>query len=289
MPTEKRQRQKEGRRARLEAERKAAKQRQLMRRVIIVVIVAVLIVGSVYLLTRSSGNSTTTTTTTSSTTTTTIPSNAQKQANAVAVAAGCPAEPATSAKPANTLHWAKQPAMTINTSLPYYATVATTAGSFKIKLNTATTPVNTNNFIFLAQHGFYNCNPFHRVIPGFMDQTGDPTGSGSGGPGYAVSPNEFPAPKSPIQYPAGAVAMANSCPQGDTPAQCPTTNGSQFFIVAKNLSNTYLAPQYTYIGQVIAGLSVVEKINSQGNPSQAANGVPPLVINRILSIKITNS
>jgi cyclophilin family peptidyl-prolyl cis-trans isomerase len=285
VPTDKRQRQKEGRQKRLAAERKAAKQRQMMRRAITIVIIAAVIVTTVYFLTRNS-NSTTAAT---STTTTTPFTAVQAHANALAVNAGCPAQPATASSPANTLTWTAQPTMSLDLSKTYYATVATTAGTFKMKLNTTTTPVNTNNFVFLAQQKFFHCVPFHRVIPGFMDQTGDPTGTGTGGPGYSVSPNEFPAPTSPIQYPKGAVAMANSCPQQDTPAQCPTTNGSQWFIVAKPLTQTGLPPKYTYFANVISGLKVVEKINLEGNSDPQAGGVPPAVINRILSVTITTS
>ena len=284
MPTEKRQRQKEGRRARLEAERKDQKRRQLLRRIVIVVVIAAVVVGSVYLLTKNNSNKSATTTSTSSTSTT-VPASytaLQAQANSVAVAAGCPAAPATAAHPANTLHWPKQPAMTINTSLPYFATMKTTQGTLKIRLNVAGAPVNVNNFVFLANQGFYKCVTFHRVVPGFMNQGGDPTDSGSGGPGYSVTPNEYPKASSNtshVYYTSGVVAMANSGPN---------TNGSQFFIMAKASS---LSPQYTIIGQVVSGLAVVGKINVTGTPDNPTTGQsqPPKVINRILSVTISNS
>jgi cyclophilin family peptidyl-prolyl cis-trans isomerase len=275
VPTEKRQRQKEGRRTRLEAERKAAGRRKVLRNSIVVVVVAIVVVGTVYLLTRPGP---------------TKPLSAQQQANALAVSAGCPEIPADVNAPANTLKWAAQPAMTIDTSKTYYASFVTTAGNFKVQLNTGTTPVNTNNFIFLANKGFYHCVTFQRVIPGFMNQGGDPTSTGEGGPGYTVSPNEFPAPtlNASKQYKIGAVAMANSCPAADTPAKCPTTNGSQFFIVT-GAEGQALPPKYTDFGQVISGLSAVNKINNEGNPNASADGSPPAVINRILSITITSA
>ena len=285
VPTEKRQRQKEGRRARLEAQRKVDKRRQLTRRTGIVVVVAAIVVGSVYLLTKPGS----TPATTSTTSTTTQASQAQTQANAVAVAAGCSEALPSAANPTTKQSWKTQPAMSLDLSKTYYATVVTTVGTFKIKLNTTTTPANTNSFVFLAKHHFFSCVPFQRVIPGFMNQTGDPTGTGSGGPGYTVTSNEFPAPTSPIQYPKGAVAMANSCPQTTAASACPPSNGSQFFVVAKALTQAELAAKYTYFGNVVSGIGVVEKINSQGNSNVNDNGAPPIVTERILSVTITTS
>lgn len=270
MPTEKRQRQKEGRQVRLAAQRKAQKRRQLIRRTVIVVIVAGVVVGSVLLFTQHN----------SPTTPTVTP---QDKANNVAVLAGCPKEPATAAAPANKLHWTSPPAMSIVQGASYIATVTTTQGAFTFKLNTTHAPINSNNFIFLAQHNFYNCNTFWRVIPGFMDQTGDPTSAGTGGPGYVIKQDEYPtAVATGIQYPKGAVAMANSGPG---------TNGSQFFIVAKSATAAELPPKYTIIGQVLSGISTIETINAQGDPnaSQDGTGSHPAVVNRILSVSIQHA
>jgi cyclophilin family peptidyl-prolyl cis-trans isomerase len=292
VPTEKRQRQKDGRRARLEARRKVMRRQMLLRRTGIVVVVAAVVGGSVFLITGGgSSTPTTTTTTTSTTTTTTIPSNdaaLQRQANAIAARAGCPEALPTEAYPANKLKFSK-PQTVLAAGLTYDAKVVTTAGTFTFQLNTATAPINSNSFAFLAEHKFYKCVVFHRVIPGFMDQGGDPTGTGSGGPGYIVSKNEFPkAVTSGNQYRIGAVAMANSCPETTAPAQCPLTNGSQFFIVTGS-EGEGLPAKYTVIGQLTSGLAVVEKINAQGNPVVNDGGVPPYVINRILSVTITAS
>lgn len=267
MPTEKRQRQKEGRQARLAAKRKAQQRRQLVRRTVIVVIVAGVVVGSVLLFTQHSNPPAATPT-------------AQDKANNVAVLAGCPKAPATSAKPANTLHWSSAPAMKLIPGATYDATVTTTQGTFTFRLNTTGAPVNANNFIFLAQHDFYDCNTFWRVIPGFMDQTGDPTSAGTGGPGYAIKQDEYPKlVATGIQYPKGAVAMANSGPG---------TNGSQFFVVAKSATSTDLPPKYTIIGQLTSGLATIEKINAQGDPnaSQDGTGSHPAVVNRILAVSV---
>jgi cyclophilin family peptidyl-prolyl cis-trans isomerase len=199
---------------------------------------------------------------------------AQATANAVSEAAGCPKSPET------VLHkpkWNSAPASIIDTAKTYTATVKTDVGTFVIALDAKDAPKTVNNFVFLAQHGFYNCVIFHRVIPQFMDQTGDPTGTGSGGPGYTI-PDELPAKASnpADQYPLGSVAMANT---GQ-----PNTGGSQWFIVAGSEGES-LPNSYSLFGRVTSGMSVVEKINAQGS----ASGVPPDVIHRMLRVTITSS
>lgn len=274
MPTEKRQRQKEGRRARLEAQRKRDRRRQTARRVGFSLVGALVVVGIVLLALPGS-----------------TPLTAQQKANAIAVAAGCPSQPPTSVKPGTiTLSWKHQPLQTIDRSATYVATMKTTAGVVKFRLDTAGAPINVNNFIFLANQGFYSCNPFWRVIPKFMDQTGDPAGSGNGGPGYDVTTNELPAAvHHGVQYPNGTVAMANGCPQTDTPAKCPRTNGSQFFIVDGAEGNA-LPPKYTVIGHVISGMNVISKINKEGAVGvNAGPGYPPRIIERIISVTIQES
>jgi cyclophilin family peptidyl-prolyl cis-trans isomerase len=303
VPTEKRQRQKQGRQARLQAKRKAQKRRQLLRRGAIVVIVAGVVVGSVLLFTSHSGPTGTTTTTVPVRQVTTAEiaatntlnarmravatqqefltpaqrSAAQSRANAVAVAAGCPPSPATRV---NTLSWKSAPKMAISTSAHYRAVVKTTVGTFTIALLAKTAPVTVNNFVFLARHGFYKCVIFHRVIPLFMNQSGDPTGTGGGSPGYTI-PDENPekASNAAYQYPAAGVAMANS--------STPNTGGSQFFIIT-GTQGEGLANTYALFGQVISGINVIATINGQGNSSQAANGTPPLVTQRILSVTIVS-
>ena len=133
---------------------------------------------------------------------------AQATANTTSVAAGCPKNPATALKKSK---WSSAPSTNIDAAKTYTATVKTDVGTFVIALNAKGAPQTVNNFVFLAQHGFFNCVIFHRVIPGFVDQTGDPTGTGSGGPGYTI-PDELPAKASnpADQYPLGSVAMANT-------------------------------------------------------------------------------
>ena len=196
----------------------------------------------------------------------------QEKADAAAVAGGCASSPtATLHKPS----WSKPPAMTIDTAKTYTATVRTDDGSFVISLDATHAPLTVNNFVFLAKKNFFNCVTFHRVVPNFMDQTGDPTGTGTGGPGYKFA-DELPAKASP-QYPVGAVAMANSGAN---------TNGSQFFIVTGSEGAT-LAPSYSLFGHVTSEIKVATEINKDGNANPTSNGVPPKVIHRILSIAIS--
>jgi len=159
----------------------------------------------------------------------------------------------------------------IDPSRTYTATVKTDAGSFAVELLPKYAPITVNNFIFLAGYHFYDGIVFHRVIPGFMDQVGDPTATGSSGPGYSFS-DELPSSSS--AYGTGSVAMANSGAN---------TNGSQFFIVVPG-GGSGLSPSYSVFGQVTSGIDVVEKINSDG--TQAGT---PAKYHKILSISFTES
>ena len=232
---------------------------------------AVIVVSAAYLFSGHSSPS-------PSTTTVAAPAPGgmtQAQADAVAVKAGCPASTSTRV---NTLQWKSAPAMTINPSATYYAHIVTTAGTFVAKLDASTAPVTVNNFVFLAEHKFYNCVVFHRAIPGFMIQTGDPTGTGSGGPGYTIA-DEFPKAGSPT-YPLYSLAMANT--------GAAHSGGSQFFVVTGS-SGEALPPKYSLFGQVVSGFKAVRTINAAGNPSSSSNGVPPVVTHRMLSVTITHS
>ncbi len=270
----------------IEQMQRQAKRRQNIRRGVIFGIVAVLVLGAGTLL--FSSNSTTTTTTTSTTqgssvttttvatTPTTIPraraAALQAAANAKAVAAGCPASTSTRV---NNLSWAKAPAGPVAKSKTDEAPVGATAGALVVKLDAATAPITTNNFVFLAQHDFYKCVIFHRVIPGFVVQGGDPSGTGTSGPGYTIA-DEYPKAGNPT-YPLYSVAMANT--------GAAHSGGSQFFIVT-GASGESLPNTYSLFGQVISGQSVVATINNEGLPG---SGVPPVVINRMLSVTITES
>jgi len=112
--------------------------------------------------------------------------------------------------------YSEPPPMTIDTNKQYIAIIETEKGDLVLELFASDVPVTVNNFVFLAREGFYDGTTFHRVIPGFMAQGGDPTGKGSGGPGYSFA-DEF----SEHTHVTGALSMANAGPN---------TNGSQFFI-----------------------------------------------------------
>jgi cyclophilin family peptidyl-prolyl cis-trans isomerase len=160
------------------------------------------------------------------------------------------------------------PPMTIDESKQYFATVKLAkGGEFVIQLYPDKAPITVNSFIFLARQGYYTGVTFHRVLEGFMAQTGDQTGSGSGGPGY-----EFVNESSDLTFDkAGVVAMANAGTD---------TNGSQFFITFGPTSS--LNGGYTIFGQVIEGMDVVNGITRR-DPLQN----PSFTGDAILSITIT--
>lgn len=168
--------------------------------------------------------------------------------------------PATS-----TQQWSAPPAMTIDTKKQYTAVVHTNYGDFEIQLFANLTPHTVNNFVFLAQHNFFNGDQFFRVIKTFMVQTGDPTNNGTGGPGYQFA-DELP-PKYP--YAPGIVAMANAGAN---------TNGSQFFVcTGPDSTSLNQQPNYTEFGKIIKGMDVVNAIASipvTTNPASGEQSLP---------------
>ena len=136
------------------------------------------------------------------------------------------------------------PELTIDPKESYVATLHTNHGDIEISLFADRSPNAVNNFLFLAGEGFYDGVIFHRVVPGFVIQGGDPTGTGSGGPGYKFA-DELDGPGA---YRTGTVAMANAGPN---------TNGSQFFIC---LDNVGLPHAYTIFGTVTSGMEAVSAI-----------------------------
>lgn len=153
----------------------------------------------------------------------------------------------------------KPPEMEIDTSKKYEATIATSKGDFTIELFAKEAPVTVNNFVFLARNRYFEGIVFHRIVPNFVIQTGDPTGTGTGGPGYMFK-DEL---NSPYQYEPGIVAMANSGPD---------TNGSQFFVCTGEDSKLLnRIPNYTIFGRVKEGMDTVLSI---GNTP--VNGETPL-------------
>jgi peptidyl-prolyl cis-trans isomerase B (cyclophilin B) len=149
---------------------------------------------------------------------------------------------------------------------PYEARMHTTQGTIVFRARTADAPCTTFSFRFLAQRNYFKMTHCHRLtLKGiFVLQCGDPTGTGSGGPGYRFNDENLTG----ATYPAGTVAMANAGPN---------TNGSQFFICWKN---TQLAPNYTPFGTVVAGMDVLKKIAAAGDDSQngPGDGYPHLFV-----------
>ncbi|HQJ27514.1 MAG TPA: peptidylprolyl isomerase [Thermoleophilia bacterium] len=136
--------------------------------------------------------------------------------------------------------------MVIDENKRYIATIGTSAGDIVIELFADKAPRTVNNFVFLARDGYYDGVTFHRVIKGFMAQGGDPTGTGTGGPGYRFDDEFHPALK---HDGPGVLSMANAGPG---------TNGSQFFITYA--ATPHLDGRHTVFGRVIAGMEVVEAI-----------------------------
>jgi cyclophilin family peptidyl-prolyl cis-trans isomerase len=166
------------------------------------------------------------------------------------------------------MSWTSPPEMQLEEGVDYGAVIRTSLGEMTIDLFEEEAPLTVNNFIFLARQGFYEGVPFHRVINGFMIQTGDPTGTGSGGPGYRFA--DEPVNR---EYLRGTVAMANSGPN---------TNGSQFFIMH---ADRPLQPNYTIFGIVTEGVETLNAIAnvevSMNAMGEMASPVDPVVIERV--------
>jgi peptidylprolyl isomerase len=151
------------------------------------------------------------------------------------------------------------PETVIDPTRDYVATIATEKGDIRVQLNPQAAPVTVNSLVFLACSGFYDGVTFHRVLPGFVAQGGDPTGTGSGGPGYTI-PDEF----SDIPFSEGTLAMAKT--------SAPNSGGSQFFICYELSpeSAAALNRNYTVFGKVTGGMDVVDKLtprDPQTNPT----------------------
>ena len=145
-----------------------------------------------------------------------------------------------------------EPPMCIDTSKRYTATMETSKGTMTIALDPGAAPRTVNSFVFLARYHYFDGIVFHRVIPGFVLQGGDPTGTGTGGPGYKFA-DELPKPG---RYELGSLAMANAGPN---------TNGSQFFVIS-GPDGMRLPPQYSLFGKVVSGLDTVAAIDAVGTP-----------------------
>ena len=166
------------------------------------------------------------------------------------------------------------PPTCIDANSSYTAEIVTNKGTLVVELDQARAPLAVNNFVTLARYHYFDNTECHRIIPGFMAQCGDPTATGTGGPGYRFA-DELPEAG---EYQIGSLAMANSGPD---------TNGSQFFIISGE-TGVNLPPNYTLFGQVTEGLDdTLPALDAAGNP--ASNGVPPLEQVIIESVTITES
>ena len=147
----------------------------------------------------------------------------------------------------------EEPPMLIDTDKRYVATMVTSHGTMVFALDALAAPRTVNSFVFLARYHYYDGIVFHRIIPGFVLQGGDPTGSGSGGPGYRFADELPPAGR----YKVGSLAMANAGPN---------TNGSQFFVIS-GPDGAALPPSYSLFGKVVKGLDGVAAIEAVGSRS----------------------
>lgn len=166
--------------------------------------------------------------------------------------------------------YAQAPAMKIDPAKTYTATIETNKGTITAELFPGDAPKTVNNFVCLADDGYFNGTPFHRIVKGFVIQGGDPTGTGMGGPGYRF--DDEPVSR---DYERGTLAMANAGPN---------TNGSQFFIVLDNLSGK-LPKNYTIFGQVTGGLEVVDAIadtpTSVGRSGEKSTPDEPITVEKV--------
>ena len=195
------------------------------------------LLGFVVLLAACGGKSGTSTTTTST---------------ATKDAAGC--IPASA--PAAGARTGKKPTSPLDATKTYKVTMTTNCGSFTITLDPKQSPNTTASFVALVNSGFYDHTIFHRIVPGFVIQGGDPTQTGTGGPGYTT----VDTPPAGAKYTDGVVAMAK------TGAQPAGTSGSQFFVVT--VADAGLPADYAIIGTVTAGLDVVHRIGKLGDANQ---------------------
>jgi peptidyl-prolyl cis-trans isomerase B (cyclophilin B) len=153
---------------------------------------------------------------------------------------------------------AKKPHQKLDPGKTYTVTMQTNCGSFSFELDVKTSPKGSASFDSLVKKGFFDKTIFHRIVPDFVIQGGDPTASGTGDPGYKTV--DRPSPSQ--DYPKGTVAMAKA---GN---EAPGTAGSQFFVVTSDQGGAQLTPDYAVVGHVTKGMDVVDKIAALGSPTE---------------------
>ncbi len=269
MGTDKRNRKKENRRQRLDDLAKQQQRKSTRKLATRAAIFIAVVVGVALIISVSGGSDSTTTNDTTVDTTATAP----VEGRAITGDTPCPAVDGSEAR-ASTFE--KAPSNCLDAGKTYTAVVTTNKGEFTIVLDQKKAPLAANNFVTLARYKYFDNTQCHRAILDFVVQCGDPTATGSGGPGYSFA-DELPQAG---EYKLGSIAMANSGAN---------TNGSQFFIITGD-QGISLPPSYTLFGQVTSGLdTTVPALNAASNPDPAANGVPTLETITIVSVVITES
>ncbi len=160
----------------------------------------------------------------------------------------------------------------LDASRTYTVTVETNCGTFAFKLDVKDSPNTTAAFAGLVRKGFFDGLTFHRIVPGFVIQGGDPTGTGGGGPGFST----VDKPPSNAKYRLGVVAMAK------TQTEAPGTSGSQFFVVTT--SDAQLPPDYALLGNVTKGIDVVKKVGALGDPADQTGAPTQTVVMKKVTV-----
>ena len=279
MGTAKRERKKSnrqlGREQQLQAARRQKTSRNIIRAVSAVIVVVAIFFGIAFL-TDDDESTAPTTTITPAGDATTLPEATDTTTAPAEFVYGTTACPPAEGASEQTQEFADSFQLCIDPTKTYTATVTTNFGEYTALLDPAKAPGTVNNFVSLARSKYFDGTTCHRAIPGFMVQCGDPTATGSGGPGYKFA-DELPAAG---EYKIGSLAMANSGPN---------TNGSQFFVITGD-QGVSLDPNYTLFGQVTDGLdTTVSDMDLAGNDEPGSNGVPPKSAIEIISITITES
>lgn len=277
MPTQKRERKKQGHQARQAAIAAARKRQQARSRAIAGGFLAVVLIAGVAVLVNPGGDdqdvaSTGPTTTIEGGATTTL---AKKPVELPPLPPGASIKgdtpcPPTDGSTQRTTSFEKPPPLCVEVAKNYMAEMQTSKGTMTIALDVRNATKTVNNFVVLARYKYFEGIAFHRIVPGFVLQGGDPQQTGTGGPGYKFE-DELPKAGS---YQRGSLAMANSGAN---------TNGSQFFIVS-GAAGTSLPPQYSLFGQVVQGLEVVTAIEEVGIAG-TQDGKPSEVV-KILTVNI---
>ena len=284
MGTAKRERKKINRHMGREAEMRAVKRKKMTKKMVRIMLVVAVLVAGFFAIAFSTKDDDSAPETTGPVDTTTPVDTMAPTDTSTPVDTTTPGEFAYGTTPCaplegattQTQEFADAFALCIDPSKTYTATVVTNMGEYTAILDPVKAPGTVNNFVNLARHQYFDGTICHRAIPGFMVQCGDPTATGSGGPGYKFA-DELP---SAGEYKIGSLAMANSGPN---------SNGSQFFVITGS-QGVGLDPNYTLFGQVTDGLdTTVVALDAAGNDDPSSKGVPPLQEIKIESIRISES